>query len=369
MAGNDAQALAALQNRRLGLLTNHTGLTRSAVSTLSALRQLGLNVVALFSPEHGFSGKSEGHIASSTLGELPVHSLYGETRRPTAEMLQNIEVLVCDLQDVGARFYTYASTLAYCMEECAAHGVAVCVLDRPNPIGGAIVEAPLVDVTNRSFIGYLDVPIRHGLTMGELALLHKSDKQLDLELHIAQVLNWRRDMLWPETNLRWPTPSPNLPSWKSALWYPGTCLLEFSDVSVGRGTGAPFQIIGAPWFDVDGVLSALAQSPVINEYFSATPIDFTPTRGQCEGKLCHGLQFQTRNSKPETQLFVPLGLFLMSTLHVAHPQEFVIEKNLSLLGSSSVLEHLKTGDLDAAIEICEKDSAAFTKRRREFLLY
>jgi uncharacterized protein YbbC (DUF1343 family) len=362
---------AVLRGRKIGLLTNHTGRARDDTSTLDVLRDLGLNVVALFSPEHGFSGTREGFIESSTHNTLPVHSLYGATRRPTREMLDDIEVLVCDLQDVGARFYTYATTLAFCMEECAPRSIAVVVLDRPNPIGGICVEGPLVEDAHRSFIGHLDVPIRHGMTLGELALLHKRNASLDIELHIAQVLGWQRGMLWPETGLKWPVPSPNLPDWISAAWYPGTCLLEFSGVSVGRGTDAPFQIIGAPWMESPRVLDAMELWPEeMRANFSAQAIQFTPTRGEHEGVLCHGIRLQmTQGESRIPSQVVPLGLCLLSTLHATHRDDFQLEKCLTLLGSSKVLDLLRSGDVAAAIEICAQDASTFGKSRTNSLIY
>jgi uncharacterized protein YbbC (DUF1343 family) len=226
-----------------------------------------------------------------------------------------------------------------------------------------------VEEANKSFIGYLDIPVRHAMTIGELALLHKSDKALNVELHIAKVRNWRREMLWPDTDLKWPVPSPNLPDWKSAAWYPGICLLEFSGVSVGRGTQAPFQIIGAPWQDAAGVLSAMEKWPnVVRENFSAKPIQFTPTRGECEGVLCHGLTFEYRGDRIGEMQTVPLGLCLLSTLRALH-EEFQFEKSLQLLGSSEVLELLRVGDSEAAIEVCERDAEEFMKRRGKVLTY
>ena len=371
MAGGADEVLNLLKERKIGLLTTHTGRARDGRSTLAVLRELNLNVVALFSPEHGFSGTQEGHIASSQYDRLPVHSLYGDTRRPTLEMLRRIEVLVCDLQDVGARFYTYASTLAYCLEECAKVGIAVVVLDRPNPIGGQKVEGPLIEKESRSFIGYLDIPIRHGMTLGELALLFQSDAALDVELRVAGVLGWRREMHWPQTELEWLAPSPNLPDYTSAAWYPGTCLLEFSKLSVGRGTHAPFQIIGAPWLNASGVLRALNDEPIFAEKFVGKEIEFTPMRGEYSGVACSGLVFNARDkSIPST--IVPLGFCLLSTLHRVQPQEFddaKLQLSLPLLGARGVLQLLRNGEIGDALKIAEKDAESFLARREKFLLY
>ena len=370
-AGHSGEILNFLRGRKIGLLTNHTGRARDGRSTLQVLREMELHVVALFSPEHGFSGTHEGHIASSHYDTLPVHSLYGETRRPTPEMLKGIEVLVCDLQDVGARFYTYASTLAHCLEECAQHNIAVVVLDRPNPIGGEIIEGPLIDSELKSFIGYLDIPVRHGMTLGELATLFKSDAALEVELRVAGVLGWRRAMQWPQTGLEWLAPSPNLPDYQSAAWYPGICLLEFSKLSVGRGTHAPFQIIGAPWLDTERVLRALNEEPIFAADFSAQAIEFTPTRGEFSGIACKGLKFNSRDGEIPSAV-VPLGLCLMSTLHQVQPQEFDEEKlqlSLPLLGARGVPQLLQNGEVQAAVEIAQSDAEVFRARREKFLLY
>lgn len=368
------ETLALLRGQRLGLLTNHTGRTTCGKNTLEALRDLDYTVRALFSPEHGIEGQREGNIESGqTADKLPIHSLYGQTRRPTPEMLEGIDLLVCDLQDVGARFYTYASTLAHCLEECAPRGIGVVVLDRPNPIGGETIEGPLIDKDARSFIGYLDIPIRHGLTLGEMALLFCNDAEITAQLHVAPVLNWNRRMLWPETELQWPVPSPNLPDFQSAAWYPGTCLLEFSKLSVGRGTRAPFQIIGAPWLEPCKVLRALENEPIFTRMFRAEPMEFTPTRGEYTGELCRGLQFHcagTQNIVPAVS--VPLGLVLLSALHRAQPAEFDVEKlqlALPLLGAQEVLSLLREGRLQSALEIAENDAENFRSRRKPFLLY
>jgi len=359
----DSSILQYLENKRIGLLTNHTGCAIDGTSALDVFRKLNLNVTALFSPEHGPAGNQEGKVLSSTFDDLPLYSLYGETRQPTVEMLEQIDVFVCDLQDVGARFYTYSSTLALAMEVCAEHNVAIVVLDRPNPLGGLSVVGPMRDVDINSFVAHLDIPIIHGMTMGELALLHRADQNLGLDLKIAKVQHWQRDLLWPQLNLQWRVPSPNLPDFVSAAWYPGLCLLEFSGVSVGRGTDAPFQILGAPWMDPAKVL--LPQS--LKSTFVTEPVEFIPTRGKWENEQCRGLKF-TSGKLPDTESVVYLGMALLAALHQTY-EEFEAEKSLTLLGSSRVLELLKQNELEAALEIAQRDAAAFFEKRREFLLY
>ncbi len=372
-AGHHEKILHRLQGKRIGLLTNHNGRALDGRSTLEVLRELQLDVRVLFSPEHGIEGTSEGHVKSGqTADALPIYSLYGATRRPTAQMLQDIDVLVCDLQDVGARFYTYSTTLAYCLEECAPRGIAMVLLDRPNPIGGDIVEGPALDGDSRSFVGHLDVPIRHGMTLGELAHLFIADAGLEVELHVATAPGWKRTAHWPQTGLDWLPPSPNLPDYESAAWYPGTCLLEFSKVSVGRGTDAPFRIIGAPWLDAAGLLQKLQNTPLFAQTFGAQVVSFTPGHALYEGELCHGLKFHLQGQNIAEVHFVPLGLALLATLHAHQPQEFddkKLDASLRLLGSTSVLEALKANGLEEAERIAHRDARNFGQRREAFLLY
>jgi len=371
--GNTPEIHSLLAGCKIGLLTNHTGRTRNNRTTQDTLEGLGLNVVALYTPEHGPTGTREGDIESGkTAAGLPVHSLYGESRRPSSNVLADIDVFVCDIQDVGARFYTYATTLAYCMEACAEHGIPVVVLDRPNPLGGELIEGPLVDEEQRSFVGYLRIPIRHGLTLGELAQWHRRDAGLDLDLRIVPVAAWMRDMSWPSTGLQWPVPSPNLPHYESAAWYPGACLLEFSGVAVGRGTETPFQIVGAPWFEPSRVLRDMEAWPdAVREQFTAEAVKFTPTRAIFETELCHGLRFRTPDSGVPANP-VSLGLALLSSLHRTHPAEFGDDKlqaALQLLGSVAVLEMLRGGDIAGAVELAELDAARFRAERQGILMY
>ena len=369
------ELLAFLRVRRIGLLTNHTGRAIGGTPALDVLRELGLNIVALFSPEHGFAGTHEGHVESGQFGALPVHSLYGDTRRPTPEMLSEVDVLVCDLQDVGARFYTYASTIALCLEECLPRGIAVVVLDRPNPLGGQDIAGPSVDEAHRSFVGHLRVPIQHGLTVGELMRLHVEDEGLnDKGLHVVQCEGWTRDMTWPQTGLSWIAPSPNLPNFVAAAWYPALCLCEFSNVAVGRGTEAPFQVVGAPWMEPERVIGVLnEQHPRVPwQGSSVVPLvnEFAPTRAIYEGQVCRGVRFE-RLRTPATKPLPPvtLGLALLAALHRAHPGEFALDKALPLLGSSAALEMLRSGDVESALKSGNEDVQRFEEKRRAFLLY
>ena len=354
-----------LKSKKLGLLTNQTGLTRENTPANEALKMAGFNVLALFSPEHGPQGVLEGEIASSKLADgTPIHSLYGKTRRPTPEMLRGLDAVVCDLQDVGARFYTYAATIFEMMEACADLGIAVVILDRPNPLGGETIEGPLIDADLMSFIGPAPLPITHGMTLGELALFYRDWKGLNLEIEIARVQNWNRAQKWSETGLEWRRPSPNLPDFQSAAWYSGLCLLEFSNLSVGRGTNAPFQILGAPDFDATKFIAHFNSS----EGIRAKAIEFSPTHAVFAGEKCRGVRFSCAEIPNGP---VEFGMRVMWALRQSHP-DFSREnwdKADKLLGDRAVLEALWNGDLEFALEKSRADGEVFREKRAEFLIY
>ncbi len=367
-----AEIVSFLRARRVGLISNHTGQTQGALPTLDALRGLDIPIVALFAPEHGFGGKQEGDIASSATADgVIIHSLYGETRRPTPEMLADIDVLVFDIQDVGARFYTYGSTLAYAMEECAKLGKSFVVLDRPNPLGGVKTEGPMLDDDCRSFVGHIAVPVVHGLTVGELALFHRAKMPLDLDLRVVPLRGWQRELLWPQTFLNWNTPSPNLPDFHTTQWYPSLCLLEFSSVAVGRGTDAPFQIVGAPWMNAHRVLDCLHGWSGWNDLkVLAKTLNFQPMSAIHRDEDCRGLKFSAEDA--ESVPMTDLGLAVLWALHQAHPEEFGTEQlraSHQLVGSNRVLDLLQNNDLDAALKLSKAGLEKFEEERKAILLY
>lgn len=253
-------SLHLVRGRRVGLVTNQTGVDRQGRSDVDRLRAAGVQLAALFSPEHGFRGAADpGAPVGSTrdsLTGLPIYSLYGRTVAPTPAMLEGLDLLVVDLQDVGARYYTYISTAIEVMRAAAPRGLPVIILDRPNPIGGA-VQGNVLDPAFQTFVGRLAVPMRHGLTIGELARLANTELALGATLTVVPVAGWRRSMPFPATGLPWIPPSPNLRDQESLWHYPGTCLFEGTNLSVGRGTDAPFTLIGAPWLDAEGVIAAV----------------------------------------------------------------------------------------------------------------
>ena len=332
-----------LAGQRVGLVTNQAGLTRDGLTTIDLLgTQTSFDLVALFSPEHGIGGTADGAVASSRDPRtgLPVHSLYGETRRPTSAMLDGLDTLVIDLQDVGVRFYTYATTMAYVLEEAASRGMRVLVLDRPNPIGGIAVEGPMLDESWLGFTGYFPAPVRHGLTLGELARLFNSERSLGAELDVVAMRGWRRSRWFDETGLPWANPSPNIRNLYQAVLYPGVGVLEGANLSVGRGTDTPFEQIGAPW--VDG--SALAQE--LNRRglrgLRVYPVRFTPDTSRFAGELCRGVFFVVRDRDVLSP--VRVGLEVADALYRLHGDRFDLDAVDRLFGTSSISASIRAGE-------------------------
>ncbi len=274
-----SDSLDLVRGRRVGLITNHTGRNRAGVPTIDLLADHPeVELVALYSPEHGIRGSAEAgvRVSDSVDGRtgLPIHSLYGDTRSPTDEMLEGIEVLLFDIQDVGARYYTYLSTMALAMEAAGEHGIPFVVLDRPNPIGGDPVQGNVLDPEYSTFVGLYPIPMRHGLTAGEFALMAVGEFGVRVQLSVAVADGWRRTMPFADTGIPWIAPSPNMPSVESALHYPGTCLFEGTPISVGRGTERAFQQVGAPWLDAERLAARLQALDVPGVRF--VPVRFTP---------------------------------------------------------------------------------------------
>jgi uncharacterized protein YbbC (DUF1343 family) len=268
-------SLHLIAGHRVGLLTNQTGIDRSATSDVDLLLAAGIQLTAIFSPEHGFRGRLEqeeiAHAIDSATG-VPIYSLYGTHRAPTQEMLQEVDVLLVDLQDIGARPYTYISTALGSLRVAAEHALPVVVLDRPNPIGGVAVQGPVLDTSVASFVGMLPVSLRHGMTLGELALFGNDYLEMRARLVVVPAAGWRRDQWFDQTGLPWVRPSPNMPDLESATHYPGLVLFEGTNLSVGRGTAIAFQVVGAPWLDVARVLREIGAVPGV----SLSPDTLTP---------------------------------------------------------------------------------------------
>ncbi len=280
-------SLHLVESRRVGLITNHTGVDADGVPSIDRLHDHPhIELTALFSPEHGIRGTAEaGERVDDSLDArtgLPVHSLYGETRQPTPEMLDGIQVLVFDIQDIGSRYYTYVYTMALAMEAAGRAGIPFIVLDRPNPVGGAQVQGNVLDPAFASFVGLYPLPMRHGMTPGELARLFRNRFGVEVQLHVVPADGWTRDMRFPDTGLPWLPPSPNMPDVESALHYPGTCLFEGTNLSVGRGTERAFQQVGAPWLDGEELAERMEARGL--EGVSLHPVRFTP-RAPGDGKF------------------------------------------------------------------------------------
>ena len=274
-----SDSLDLVRGRRVGLITNHTGRDRAGVPSIDLLADHPeVELVALYSPEHGIRGSAEAgvRVSDSVDGRtgLPIHSLYGDTRAPNDEMLEGIEVLLFDIQDVGARYYTYLSTMALAMEAAGARGIPFVVLDRPNPIGGDPVQGNVLDPEYSTFVGLYPIPMRHGLTAGEFARMAVGEFGVRVELSVAVADGWRRTMPFGDTGIPWIAPSPNMPSVESALHYPGTCLFEGTPISVGRGTDRAFQQVGAPWLDSGRLVARLQALDLPGVRF--VPVSFAP---------------------------------------------------------------------------------------------
>jgi uncharacterized protein YbbC (DUF1343 family)/CubicO group peptidase (beta-lactamase class C family) len=358
-----------LAGLRLGLITNHTGRNRDGRQTIDVLNKApGVKLVALFSPEHGIRGVADDKVSDSkdeTTG-LPIYSLYGETRRPKAEQLKDLDALVYDIQDIGARFYTYISTLGYVLEEAAKTKLPVFVLDRPNPIGGLDVEGPVADSDKLSFISYHTIPTRHGLTVGELAQLFNRQRNIGADLRVIKMEGWRRSMWFDETNLTWINPSPNMRSLTEATLYPGIGLLETTNVSVGRGTDTPFEVVGAPWIQGDKLADYLNQRGIPGVRF--VPLRFTPKASVFKDEQCGGVNIIIT----DRSAFRPLltGIEMALALRRLYSNDWKVDSYLRLLVNADTLERIKRGE--SARDIVASWNAPlqeFRRARAEILLY
>ncbi|MDH5262763.1 MAG: DUF1343 domain-containing protein [Gammaproteobacteria bacterium] len=359
-----------LAGARVGLITNHTGLSRDGRSTIQLLHEAAnVELVRLFSPEHSISGDLDteniGDAVDAETG-IPIVSLYGEVRRPTAAMLADIDTLVFDIQDIGTRFYTYISTLGNAMIAAAEHDIRFVVLDRPNPINGIDVAGPVLDDGLQSFVGFHPIPVRHGMTVGELARMFNDELALDLDLHVVRIGAWHRSDFLDDTGLPWVNPSPNMRSQTEALLYPGIGLLETTNVSVGRGTATPFELIGAPWLDGESLAGALNEMQLPGIAFTATR--FTPDASTFAGELCEGVRFTIT----DRSVFEPLttGLSIARQLLLDYPDDWQTDRYLRLLGNEAALRALLDGKSVSEIKASyQKGLDEFLARRTRYLLY
>ncbi len=369
-----SDSVRLIQGRAVGLVSNQSGVDGSGVSDVERLLHAKIRLVALFSPEHGFRGTAgPGQVVSTTVDSatgLPIYSLYGRTYAPTDSMLAGIDVLVVDLPDVGARYFTWLSTTIEVMRASARLGKTVVVLDRPNPIGGA-VQGNVLEWSHHSFVGALAMPMRHGLTLGELARLANLDLGLGADLHVIPVRNWRRDVTLESTGLPFLRPSPNLKDLESLFHYPGTCLFEGTALSVGRGTEFPYHQIGAPWLDAQAVLAQLPLDRLPGVRFES--VQFTPEQ-PADGKF-PGVQVRgIRLTMTDSRLYDPTltAVVLLAAIHRVHPDSLrmVPAQFDRLAGGSSLREALVSGkDPYAIVAGWQSDLTTWTRHRQPVLLY
>ncbi len=363
-----ADGFRILAGRRVGLVTNHTGLARTGEATIDLINAApGAKLVALFSPEHGIRGILDEKVPSSIDEKtgLPIHSLYGDTRRPTDEMLKGIDTMVVDLQDIGSRFYTYMSTMAYVMEEARKKGIAVVVLDRINPVTGWAIEGPSVDAAELGFTAYYPMPVRHGMTMGELAKLFNAENKIGVDLTVVELRNWTRDAWFDDTGLTWVNPSPNMRNMVAAQLYTGVGAIEAANISVGRGTDTPFELVGAPWVNGPQLAADLNAKGLPGLRFY--PITFVPSSSKFAGEKCQGVFIIV--TERERVRPVRLGLELAAALYARHPEAFRIDQVGRLFGAD-VVKRIRSGEDTASIAAgWARAEAQWRLLRAKYLLY
>jgi beta-N-acetylhexosaminidase len=344
-----------------------------------ALAKMGkTRLVALFGPEHGYAGSAPDVVpvdsSKDRSSALPIYSLYGKTQKPSREMLEGIEVLIFDIQDVGVRFYTYVQTMSLAMEAASEKAVQFVVLDRPNPLTGAVVEGNVLDAAFSSFLGRYPIALRHGMTVGELAKLFNEHFQINADLSVVEMTGWRREMWYDDTGLVWVPPSPGMPSLGTAIVYPGTCLLEGTNVSEGRGTSLPFELIGAPWIDGEQLAGRLRGMKL--EGALVRSAEFIPSTAKYRGKRCRGIQVHVT----DRNLFKPVkfGLTLISTIRDLYSNHFdwILDESSRrfhfdlLMGTDKLRSGLESErSLSEIFEEWNYDVIKFKEIRREFLLY
>jgi len=365
----EARKFAPLAGKRVGLITNQTGIDRNGRSTIDLLAHApGVKLVALFSPEHGIRGAADERVSSTTdpATSLPIYSLYGETERPTDAMLSGIDALVFDIQDAGVRFYTYITTMGYAMEAAAAHHIAFYVLDRPDPLGGERIEGPMLDPDRTNFVGYFPMPVRMAMTLGEMARMFNAEKKIGCDLHVIFMQNWRRRFYFGDTGLPWVNPSPNLRSPDAGILYPGLEILQAGGVSVGRGTSRPFELLGAPWIRGGELAAYLNRRAIPGVRFE--PDEFTPDSGLYKGELCEGVKVVLTDR--DVLQPMRMGIEIAAALSKLYFGKFKTEQLVELVGNAATVKQLAMGkDAAAIVANWKHDVEAFRKMRSKYLLY
>jgi len=363
------EAFRSLRGSRIGLLTNHTGLTQTGQTTIDALHEApSVSLEALFGPEHGIRGDHDENVADGTdlRTNLPVYSLFGTRTQPSSEQLAGLDTLVFDIQDIGCRFYTYLSTLGHILEAAEAHNLRIVVLDRPNPITGKRVEGPTADADKLAFVAYHPIPIRHGLTLGEMACLLHAEKNWHFPLEIVRCEGWQRENWFDATGLLWTNPSPNMRRLFAAALYPGIGLLEFTNVSVGRGTDTPFEIFGASFIEPRSFADALNNERLPGVRF--VPVFFTPSASVLAGERCGGVQILVTDRRVLNS--VQIGLTIAVALLQFYPESWEPEKLMTLLCHAKTYATLMQGCNYSEISSEWMDGLQdFQKRTSPHLLY
>ncbi|MFJ6411791.1 exo-beta-N-acetylmuramidase NamZ domain-containing protein [Terribacillus saccharophilus] len=363
-----------LKGKKVGLITNPTGIDSKMNSIVDLLHDdSDIELTALFGPEHGVRGDAQaGEYVESYIDEktgLPVYSLYGQTRKPTPEMLKNVEVLVFDIQDVGTRYYTYIYTMAYAMEAAKENNIPIVVLDRPNPQGGLTVDGPVLEPEFSSFIGMYPIPTKHGMTVGELASFFNEEFNIGADLRVVKMKGWRRSMDFDDTGLPFVLPSPNMPTVSTTFVYPATGLIEGTNLSEGRGTTKPFELIGAPFINSTNLAAELNSLSLPGVKFRAA--SFTPTSSKHAGKLSHGVEIYVTDRADFDA--VTTGLYIIKTIHDMYPDDFEFLSNNffdKLIGNDRVRTMiLEEASVEEIMKRYKKELYEFKKVRKEYLIY
>ncbi len=354
-------------NKKVGLITNPTGINSNYVSTIDVLFEK-VNLVSLYAPEHGIRGNSQ---AGGTIGNeidvktgLTVYSLYGQNKKPTAKMLEGIDVLCIDIQDVGARFYTYIYTMAYAMEACKENNIEFVVFDRPNPVSGDIVNGNILDEKYSSFVGMYPIITRHGMTIGEIARVFNEEYKIGCNLQVISMKDYNRKLFYDDYNIPFVAPSPNIPTVETAIVYSGTCIFEGTNLSQGRGTTKPFEYIGAPFIDPYKWVEALEALQLSGVVFR--PIYFTPTANTYANKLCGGVQVHVTNRKKFNS--VKVGYAMLYTIKELYPNQVQLTSYLNNLSGVDYIYNQEY-TLEQLFTIIDADQIAFNEIRNKYLLY
>ncbi len=370
-----------LEGKRVGLITNHTGHDSKRTPTIDLLAgRRDMKLVALFAPEHGIRGALQGRVnfERDEKTGLPVHSLYGETQKPTPAMLDSIDALVFDIQDVGVRQYTYISTLGHAMQAAAEKKIPIVVLDRPNPIGGTIIEGNIREDGLESFVGLYPIASRYGMTPGELAGMYNDFWKIGADLHVVKLSGWKRDLWMDKTDVPWTGPSPNLPTFEGVIHYPGTVFFEGTNVSEGRGSPAPFEMIGAPWINAQVLVDSMNFLRLPGVRFTPHTYAIAPTGRKFGGQTINGVKLHVTDR--ETYRPIATSMRLMAMIRKLHPNDFQWRGSRNaagvesfsldrLTGSRRIRAAIENGTLDELLAEWDRDAEKFRNQRAPYLLY